>query len=302
MTKSNKRFYSYNEYLKEVFGSKVHKLIIDAGFSCPNRDGTISRAGCIFCDESGSFGQTHSNLLSVQDQVKTAIENLPKRFKAEKFIAYFQAYSNTYKPVEELKKIYSDALIDPRVVGISIGTRPDCIDEKKLELISSLKFPQLELGLQTAHDKTLKLINRGHNLETFIKGYELAKSFGIKVCVHLILGLPEENREMMMETAKLMADLKVDGVKLHVLTILKGSKLEHFKPQPEIMSMEDYCGLCCDILEILPPTTTIQRLAGSGLRSELISPLWVKGKFETLNLIDKILEQRDSYQGKFYKG
>lgn len=299
---TTKRYYPYSEYLREIFGQKVYKLSIDAGFSCPNRDGTISYEGCIFCDDSGSFAQTHSTALSVEEQVKTGIEILPKRLKAQKFIAYFQAFSNTYKPVEELRELYKAAFCDERVVGISIGTRPDCLDEKKVELISGLEFPQIEFGLQTIHDDTLKLINRGHDYETFERAYKLAKAHGIKVCAHIILGLPGETRAMMKSTVQKLADLCVDGVKFHVLTVLEGSKLSRVKPQPEIMSERDYCELVCDMLEILPPKTTIHRLAGSGLSSTTITPDWVKHKFHTLNLIDKILEERKSCQGARYDG
>lgn len=298
---TTKRYYPYSEYLREIFGQKVYKLSIDAGFSCPNRDGTISFDGCIFCDDSGSFAQTHSTTLSVEEQVKTGIEILPARLKAQKFIAYFQAFSNTYKPVEELEKLYKAAFCDERVVGISIGTRPDCLDEKKVELIAGLEFPQLEFGLQTIHDDTLKLINRGHDYEAFERAYKLAKAYGIKVCAHIILGLPGETRVMMKSTVQKLADLCVDGVKFHVLTVLEGSKLSQLKPHPEIMSERDYCELVCDMLEILPPKTTIHRLAGSGLSSTTITPDWVKHKFHTLNLIDKILEERKSCQGAKYK-
>ena len=298
--KLNKRYYSYSDYLKEVFGQKVHKLSIDAGFSCPNRDGTISSDGCIFCDDSGSFSQTHSTALSVEEQVKTGINILPKRLRAEKFIAYFQAFSNTYAPARKLEKVYTAAFCDSRVVGISIGTRPDCIDEEKIKLISTLKFPQIEFGLQTIHNDTLRLINRGHEFETFLRAYETVKKHGIKVCTHVILGLPNETRAMMLETAHTLAKLGVDGVKLHVLTVLEGSKLAQIQPPPEIMNERDYCELVCDFLELLPPETTIHRLAGSGLNSTLINPDWVKNKFRTMNLIDKILEERDSRQGAKY--
>ncbi len=296
-----KRYRSYSEYLKEIFGQKVYKLSIDAGFSCPNRDGAISYDGCIFCDDSGSFAQTHSTALSVEEQIKTGIEILPKRLKAQKFIAYFQAFSNTYKPIKELEKLYKAAFCDERVVGISIGTRPDCLDKEKIELISGLKFPQIEFGLQSSHNTTLKLINRGHNYETFERVYKMTKEHGIKVCAHIILGLPNETREMMIKTVQKLADLRVDGIKFHVLTVLEGSKLSLMQPRPEIMNEKDYCELVCDMLEILPPETIIHRLAGSGLSSTLITPNWVTHKFRTLNLIDKILERRKSCQGARYK-
>ena len=165
--KTKDRYYKFGSYLEEKFGTKVYKITLDAEFSCPNRDGTISNKGCIFCDESGSFSCAHSSKLTIKEQVQTAINNLPKRFHAKKFIAYFQAYSNTYAQVSKLKQVYDDAFSDDRVVGISIGTRPDCIDEEKVKLISAYKNPIVEFGLQTIHDKTLKLINRGHNYQCF---------------------------------------------------------------------------------------------------------------------------------------
>lgn len=172
---TDKRYNQYSAHLKNKFGVKVYKITLDAGFSCPNRDGTISTGGCIFCDEGGSFSQAHSNLLSIEQQVSVGAENLKKRFKAEKFMSYFQAYSNTYKPVQELEKIYNSALNHPDIVGISIGTRPDCIDNEKIQLISSYKdnyYTWIEYGLQSIHNKTLKKINRGHDFDCFLRAYE----------------------------------------------------------------------------------------------------------------------------------
>lgn len=298
-----KAYNAFSEYLKNKYGEKVYKITIDAGFSCPNRDGTISKGGCIFCDESGSFSKAHSSELDIKNQVITGISTLNARFGAQKFIAYFQAFTNTYAPVDKLKKIYDSAYCDERILGISIGTRPDCIDEKKLELISGYKNPWLELGLQSTHDETLKKINRGHDYGCFLEAYKLAKEKGIKVCVHMVLGLEGESREMMLESAKRLAKLNIDGIKLHMLTILEDSpiaKMYNNKPF-KLLDMQQYCELVCDFLEILPPDTTIHRLAGSGYSKTLIAPKWVNNKFETLNLIDEIFEQRKSKQGaKFY--
>lgn len=298
-----KAYNAFSEYLKNKYGEKVYKITIDAGFSCPNRDGTISKGGCIFCDESGSFSKAHSSELDIKNQVITGINTLNARFGAQKFIAYFQAFTNTYAPVDKLKKIYDSAYCDERILGISIGTRPDCIDEKKLELISGYKNPWLELGLQSTHDETLKKINRGHDYGCFLEAYKLAKEKGIKVCVHMVLGLEGESREMMLESAKRLAKLNIDGIKLHMLTILEDSpiaKMYNNKPF-KLLDMQQYCELVCDFLEILPPDTTIHRLAGSGYSKTLIAPKWVNNKFETLNLIDEIFEQRKSKQGaKFY--
>src|SRR5574344_1057719 len=192
---TDKRYNQYSAYLKQKFGVKVYKVTLDAGFSCPNRDGTISKGGCIFCDESGSFSQAHSNNLSIQEQLDIGTKNLDERFKAKKFMSYFQAYTNTYKPVKELEKIYNSALVHPDIVGLSIGTRPDCVDQEKLNLIASYKddfYTWIEFGLQSVHDKTLKLINRGHDFDCFLRAYEKTKERGINTCVHIIFNLPSQ--------------------------------------------------------------------------------------------------------------
>lgn len=351
---TDKRYNQYSAYLKNKFGVKVYKVTIDAGFSCPNRDGGINvkinpemcikddngkpLIGCIFCDESGSFSQAHSNLLSVEEQLTTGIETLSERFKAKKFMSYFQAYSNTYKPVNELEKIYKSSLNHPDVVGISIGTRPDCVDADKLRLISDISqdyYTWIEYGLQTIHDKTLLAINRGHNFDCFLKAYEKTKEYGINVCAHVILGLPGETKDDMLKTAEKLAELKVDGVKIHMLCALEGTKLaEIYKSQensgfihnqnvmlnsfqhltserpcdPEtssgrrnylisFMTEDEYIQTVCDFLEILSPETTIHRLAGNGLKKDLIAPRWIGKKLDCLNKIDRELERRNSFQG-----
>ena len=299
---TKKRYYQFSEYLKNKFGKKVYKITLDAGFSCPNRDGSISSGGCIFCDNGGSFSQSHSKALSVPDQVKIGVSNLSSRFKAQKFMSYFQAYSNTYKPVDELKEIYDSALCHPDIVGISIGTRPDCVDEQKLDLIASY-VPNyetwVEYGLQSMHDKTLKFINRGHDFETFVKAFKLTKERGINVGVHVILGLPNETKTDMLETIKTLADLGVDGVKFHCLCIFPNTKLYDMYENGEITLLEEdeYIQIACDCIEILPSDTTIHRLGGNGLQALKIAPKWLNKKFEILNRIDDELEKRNSYQG-----
>ena len=293
---TDKRYNQFSEYLKQKFGAKVYKLTLDAGFSCPNRDGTISNGGCIFCDDGGSFARTHSNKLSIEEQVQAAIEYVSGRFKAEKYMSYFQAYSNTYKPVNELKKIYDAALTHPDIVGISIGTRPDCVDEEKLDLIASYTdkyYTWVEYGLQSIHNKTLKRINRGHDYECFLKAYKETKKRGINVCAHIILGMWETHDEM-METAKELARLKVDGV-----CALEGTKFTQMYENGEIkfMDMDEYVNLVCDFLEYLPKETTIHRLAGNGYRDALVAPVWLGAKFDCLNKIDKEFLMRNSYQG-----
>ncbi len=302
MNFGEKRYYPLSQYLKDKFGEKVYKITVDGGFSCPNRDGTISTGGCIFCDEGGSFSESCSNKLSVSEQAKVGMEQQFKRHGANKFIAYLQAFSNTYKPVYELKKIYNEVLCDERIVGLSIGTRPDCVDAEKLDLIASYldKYEVwIEYGLQSVHNKTLNLINRGHDYECFEKAYKATKKRGIKVCAHVILGLPEETKEDMLLTAKKLAELKVDGVKFHCLCVLENSplaKVQNFVPLKE----DEYVDIVCDFLEILPDTTVIHRLGANGKNDRLVSPLWLKKRFGTVNKIDAELKKRNSYQGKFY--
>ena len=302
---TDKRYNQYSAFLKQKFGVKVYKITLDAGFSCPNRDGTISTGGCIFCDEGGSFSQAHSNKLSIEEQIEAGIETLSKRFKAEKFMSYFQAYSNTYKPVKELEKIYNSSLRNDKIVGLSIGTRPDCVEDEKLDLIASYKddyYTWVEYGLQSIHDKTLKRINRGHDFDCFLRAYEKTKERGINVCVHVIFGLWETHDEI-MQTAQKLAQLGVDGVKIHMLCALQDTKLAKMYDADEIdfMSEEEYVNTVCDFLEYLPQTTTIHRLAGNGLKKNLIAPRWLGAKLDCLNKIDRELLRRNSYQGKLCK-
>ena len=298
---TDKRYNQFSAYLKNKFGAKVYKITLDAGFSCPNRDGTISTGGCIFCDDGGSFSQAHSNLLSIEEQVNIGAKTLHDRFKAEKFMSYFQAYTNTYKPVNELERIYKSALNHPDVVGLSIGTRPDCVEDDKLNLISDIAqdyYTWVEYGLQSIHNKTLKKINRGHDFDCFLKAYERTKEKGINVCTHVIFGL-WETRDEILETAQKLAELKVDGVKINMLCALNDTRLAKLYENKEIdfMSEEEYVNLVCDFLEILPQTTTIHRLAGNGLKKNLIAPRWLGAKLDCLNKIDRELLKRNSYQG-----
>ena len=301
---TDKRYNQYSQHLKNKFGAKVYKITLDAGFSCPNRDGTISTKGCIFCDDGGSFSQAHSSLLSIEEQVNIGAETLKKRFKAEKFMSYFQAFSNTYKPVKELEKIYSASLNHPDVIGISIGTRPDCVDIEKLKLISQYKddyYTWIEYGLQSVHDKTLIKINRGHDYKCFLKAYEKTKEMGVNVCLHIILNLFETYDEM-MQTAKIVGNLEPDGVKIHMLCALEGTQIAQMYNNKEIefMSEDEYVNTVCDFLEYLPAKTTIHRLAGNGLKSELVAPRWIGKKLDCLNKIDREFLRRDSWQGIKY--
>ncbi len=298
---TDKRYNQYSAYLKNKFGVKVYKITLDAGFSCPNRDGLISTGGCIFCDDGGSFSQAHSNLLSIEQQIDEGIKTLSSRFKAQKFMSYFQAYSNTYKPVKELEKIYNSSLCRKDIVGLSIGTRPDCVDEEKLNLIAGYKddyYTWVEYGLQSIHDKTLRKINRGHDFECFLRAYEKTKEKGINVCVHVIFGLWETHDEI-MQTAQKLSELEVDGVKIHMLCALENTKLAdmYYRGEIDFMSEDEYVQTVCDFLEYLPSHTTIHRLAGNGLKKNLIAPKWLGAKLDCLNKIDRELMKRNSFQG-----
>ena len=294
-----KRYYPYSKYLRETFGKKVYKITLDAGFYCPNRDGTISTGGCVFCDEVGSFSRCSEKTLSIKEQIDLSIEKLSSQFKAEAFIAYFQSYSNTYAPVDVLKKTYDDVFENEKIVSISIGTRPDCVDKEKLDLIAKYPEPWIEYGLQSAKDETLKLINRGHDFNCFKNAVTESKKRGIKVCAHIILGFPNETKSDMLNTAHELSKLDIDGIKIHMLTVLKDSPLlKIYEKEPfYLMTMEEYCSVVCDILEILPKNCNIQRIAGTGFSETTVTPKWVNRRFEILNLIDKMMIQRNAYQG-----
>lgn len=293
-----KRYFSYSKYLKETFNKKVYKITLDAGFQCPNRDGTISNGGCIFCDEVGSYSRCNNDL-TIQEQINSSIEKLSAQFKAELFIAYFQSYSNTYAPVEKLKKVYDSVFENDKIVSIAIGTRPDCVDDVKLDLISKYPNPWIEYGLQSAKDESLAWMNRGHDYNCFKNAVIKTKEKNIKVCAHIILGIPNETKQDMLNTAKKLAELNVDSIKIHMLTILKDSPLyKLYQEKPfYLMNMEQYSEIICDILEILPKTCSIQRIAGTGYSETTVAPLWVNRRFEILNMIDKIMFQRNAFQG-----
>ncbi|MBQ2645221.1 TIGR01212 family radical SAM protein [bacterium] len=298
-------FLSFSEYLKKIFGEKVYKVTLDAGFSCPNRDGSLSFDGCIFCDDSGSFSRLYSNNLSLSEQLSVGMHKIQDRYHAKKFLAYFQAYSNTYKPLSELKEIYDQVFVE-NIVGMSIGTRPDCVDEQKLDLISSYninnRFIQIEYGIQSIHDKTLKLINRGHDFQCFQEACQKSKERNLKVCAHVILGLPNETHDDMLETAKTLASMNIDGIKIHMLAVMEGTKIHEMYNENKInlMSEDEYISTVCDFLELLPPDMIIQRLAGNGKREFRIQPRWLGKKLELVGKIEKEFQKRGSKQGSKY--
>lgn len=304
MALHNKRYTDLNTYLRNLFGCRVQKISIDAGFSCPNRDGTISRGGCTYCNARGSGTGAHALGFSVTDQLLKNRQALARRYKAKKFIAYFQSYTNTYAELSTLKKLYSEALAVEDIVGLSIGTRPDCVDEAILNLLQTYAAKYLiwvEYGLQSAHDRTLRLINRGHDVQCFKNAVALTKNRGIMICAHIILGLPGENRNHMFKTADLIASMGIDGIKLHLLYVVKGTPMESLyrKGQYTCLEQSEYVDMVCDFLERIPSNVVIQRLTGDPHPEELVAPQWSLKKTETLNLIRQTLEQRDSVQGKY---
>jgi len=280
----------YNDYLKSKYGCKVYKIGLDAGFSCPTRDGTKGYGGCLYCNEGGSRSPYTNPKETVKKQLAGRIEYLKKTKNATKFIAYFQAFTNTYAPPDKLKKIYDEALPFKEIVGISIGTRPDAVDRDKIGLIASYKDRYevwLEYGLQSAHDRTLKAIKRGHTFDDFLKAVKLAKEAGISICVHVILGLPDETKDDMIQTAKKIKELKIEGIKIHLLHVLKGSELErlHAEGRIELLGQDEYADLASSFLENLPPDIIVQRLTGQGSGRDHIAPAWALDKTGTIRKI-----------------
>jgi hypothetical protein len=298
---SDKRYNAFSEELKRLFGCRVHRISVDAGFTCPNRDGTLGSGGCIYCGSEGSGSYGIARGMPVATQLEVGKEVMVRKYKANKFIAYFQAYTNTYAPLEQLRALYDEALAVKDIVGLIVGTRPDCLPAATLDLLTEYArrtWFWLELGLQTPHDRTLQTINRGHDFAAFFSAIKQCRNREIKVCAHIILGLPGETREEMLATAGILNELKVNGVKLHLLHVMRGTKLaaQYERGEIRIMERDDYVGLVCDFLELLDPGISIQRLTGDGGR-DLIAPLWSMAKFEVLNAIDVELKRRGSRQG-----
>ena len=300
----DKRYRDLNTYLRSLFGCRVQKITVDAGLSCPNRDGAVSTGGCIYCNARGSGTGAHASGLTITDQLLLGKKALAGRYKAQKFLAYFQSFSNTYAPTDTLKQLYDEALAVEDMVGLSIGTRPDCVNPAVLELLQEYARHHLiwiEYGLQSAVDKTLELINRGHDVQCFEDAVKATANRGIKICAHVILGLPGETRRDMLQTARKITELGLDGVKLHLLYVIKGTPLETLYHQEKFICLEqqEYVDLVCDFLERISPDMIIQRLTGDPHPEELVAPQWARRKTETLQKIIQTLEERDTWQGKF---
>lgn len=299
-----KRYRDYTGYLLERFGERVQKIAIDAAMNCPNRDGTISSDGCIFCDRRGSgSGRMLDTGMSPAEQIRLAKRFLSRRYGAGKFIAYFQSFTNTYGRPDDLRRLYDEALSFPDIVGISVGTRPDCVDGRVLDLLASYLEKYMvwvEYGLQSAHDVTLAGINRGHNAACFERSAVEAATRGIEVCAHVILGLPGETPEMMMDTARFLANCPIHGVKIHLLYVVRGTALEKMYRSGGLKCLDqrEYVDLVVRFLEILPERFVIQRLTGDPPPGELVAPAWARDKNTTLDLVRVELEKRNTRQGR----
>ncbi|MTT32554.1 TIGR01212 family radical SAM protein [Terrilactibacillus sp. BCM23-1] len=302
----NKRYYSWNTFLKTKFGEKVFKIPLDGGFDCPNRDGKAAYGGCTFCSQSGSGDFAGDRRDDLVTQFQVVKERMHRKWKKGKYIGYFQAFSNTYAPVDILKQRYEVILEQDGVVGLSIATRPDCLPDDVVEYLNELSkrtYLWVELGLQTVHDKTGELINRAHDFDCYKEGVAKLRQHNIPICTHIIDGLPGETPEMMLETAKEVAKLDVQGIKIHLLHLLKKTALvkQYEKGLFDFLDFNTYIQLVCDQLEVLPPEMTIHRLTGDGPNDLLIGPMWSLDKWEVLNAIDHELEKRNSWQGKYYE-
>jgi radical SAM protein (TIGR01212 family) len=296
------RYNDLNTYLRGLFGCRVQKIVLDAGLGCPNRDGTISRTGCIYCNEKGSGSGAFSLGKSIRQQAEEGKAALFRRYKAKKFIAYFQSYTNTYAPVPRLKQLYDEALDVDGMVGLFVGTRPDCINDEILDLLGSYQARSLvwvEYGLQSAHDATLARINRGHDFASFQGAVRAARKRGIRVCAHVILGLPGESKKQMIQTAEILSNMDINGVKIHLLYVIQNTVLHQWYEQGRYACLDqnEYVELVCRFLAHLRKDIIIQRLTGDPHPGELIAPGWAKDKTGTLNRIRNTLREKNLCQG-----
>lgn len=302
----DKPYYSYNFFLRNNFGEKVMKITLDGGFTCPNRDGKIAFGGCTFCSSRGSGEFSGNRLKSITEQFNEQKQMMRKKWYSNKFIAYFQAYTNTYGEVSYLKKIYDEALSQEGVVGLSIGTRPDCLSDEIIELLAYYNektFLTVELGLQTSNDSTGILINRGHDSKCFEEGVKKLREKNINVVTHVIFGLPHESYEDMMNTVKFANSLDIQGIKYHLLYIVKNTKLaRQYMEDPSIytLTFDNYIKILGYSLSITNPNIVIHRLTGDAKREDIIVPLWSIKKWELLNSIHRYLEENNIYQGKYF--
>ncbi|QGT99604.1 [4Fe-4S]-AdoMet protein YtqA [Candidatus Syntrophocurvum alkaliphilum] len=299
---NDKRYHTLNYYLRKKFGQKVFKIPLDAGFTCPNRDGTLSTDGCAFCSARGSGDFAGNREFDVKTQFKKTKEMMHKKWRNGKYIAYFQAFSNTYASISHLQNLYESALEEEGVVGLAIATRPDCLPDEVLNLLN--KFNKrthmwVELGLQTIHNKTAQKMNLHYNYNTFLKALDKLNSRNIEICAHIILGLPNETREQMLSTGKEIAKLPLQGIKIHLFHLMENTPLAKANSNTlSFLTKEEYVDLVVDILEYIPPEMVIHRLTGDSPRKLLIGPKWSLNKWEVLNSIDERMKARNTWQGR----
>lgn len=298
-----KPYHSLDYMLRRTFGEKVYKVTLNGGMTCPNRDGKIGTRGCIFCSAGGSGDFAANAALSITEQIDSQIAMLSAKRPIHKFIAYFQAYTNTYAPTDYLRKIFTEAIMHPSVVALSIGTRPDCLEDDVIALLDSLNRQKpvwIELGLQTIHPRTAQYIRRGYPLSCFEEAVQKLHRHGISVIVHTILGLPGESGEDMLETMDYLNQKEIQGIKLQLLHVLEGTDLarDYRMNKFRVMEREEYLDLLIDCLEHLDPSIVIHRITGDGPKDLLIAPLWTSRKREVLNLLHHRMKERGSFQGK----
>ena len=300
---NGKRYHTLNYFLREKFGEKIFKISLDAGFSCPNRDGKVSKGGCIFCSERGSGDFAGDRAFSISKQFEDIKLMMNKKWKEGKYIAYFQAYTNTYASVDVLRAKYDEAINNEGVVGLAIATRPDCLSEEVLDLIEEYSkkiYTWVELGVQTSNDETAKIINRGYKLEVFDEAVKNLNSRNIDVVAHVIFGLPNETKEDMINTIKYISNSGVKGIKMHLLHVMENTPLEvmYKHGKLRLMEQDEYIETICEAVTLLPQDMVIHRLTGDAPRNLLVGPMWSLKKWEVLNAIDKKMEDDNLYQGK----
>ena len=303
---ANKRYNSYLGYMKRHYGKRIQKVTVDAGFTCPNRDGLLGTGGCIYCNNASFNPGYNSAKKTIALQIKEGIDFLKRRYNADRYIVYFQPYSNTYAPLDKLKAIYEEALLHPQVIGLTIGTRPDCIDVDKIAYLSDLAKTYditIEYGLESTSDETLQKINRCHDFQCFLDAVKLTASHTIKQCAHIILGFPWENRSHWLKEADILSELPIDFLKIHQLHIVKDTPLgdQYLRNPFKLLTFREYLDLIVTFLERLNPNIILQRLAGEAPPHMLIAPHWGMRASEIVRKIEKELVLRDTWQGKKYQ-
>jgi uncharacterized protein len=300
---AGQRYYAFSRFLREKFGAKVYRVTVDGGFTCPNVDGTVTTGGCVYCDNRSFSPNRRQPRVPIREQVQRGVAILQKRYGAERFLAYFQAATNTHAPIEKLRRLYDEALDHPQIVGLAIGTRPDSVPDAVLDLIQVFardRYVCLELGLQTIHDRSLDWMNRGHHYDAFLDAVRRCQGRGLDLCAHVILGLPGESEEDILATADALAGLPLQAVKIHNLHVVRDTPMEAMYARGEVPMLErdDYVRIVCNFLERLRPEMVIHRLSGDAPLDYLVAPLWCLDKAALLRAIREELQQRDSWQGK----